>query len=132
MKATGINTADITSVIATIAPLISFMAISVALLALIDECSILACTASTTTIALSTTIPIASTKANSVIRFNEKPSNCIKKKVPTKETGTAIAGIIVERQSCRKMKTTKDTNKKASTNVLKTSCTEASKNRETS
>ena len=33
----------------------------------------------------------------------EKPSICMKKKVPIKETGTAIAGIKVERKSCKKI-----------------------------
>ena len=38
-------------------------------------------------------------------------------KVPTKETGTAIAGIRVERQSPKNRNTTKLTNKKASIKV---------------
>ncbi|MNQ69439.1 hypothetical protein D3C85_840420 [compost metagenome] len=61
--------------------------------------SILACTASTTTIASSTTIPMASTNANSVKRLTEKPNSCMKKKVPIIATGTAIAGIKVDLKS---------------------------------
>ena len=41
----------------------------------------------------------------------------MKKKVPISETGTAIAGINVERQSPKNMKTTRETNKNASTKV---------------
>ena len=35
----------------------------------------------------------------------EKPSISIKKNVPTNETGTAIAGIKVERKSCKNIYT---------------------------
>ena len=93
---------------------------------------IFTCTASTTTMALSTTIPIASTSANSVSILMEKPNICIKKKVPTSETGTAIAGINVERKSCRNKYTTINTSKKASNSVRSTTEIEASRNRETS
>ena len=40
---------------------------------------------------------------------------------PIKATGIAIAGISVERKSCKKMKTTKNTSMNASNNVFKTS-----------
>ena len=132
MNATGINTADITKVIAIMAPLISFIACCVASLASKCSSSILACTASTTTMALSTTIPMAKTRANSVIKLIEKPNNCIKKNVPIRDTGTAIAGINVERKSPKKINTISATNKKASTNVRNTSCIEASKKLDTS
>ena len=46
---------------------------------------------------------IASSKADSVSRLMENPKTLRKKKVPTSDTGTAISGISVERQSCRKM-----------------------------
>ncbi|MNY79298.1 hypothetical protein D3C86_2198690 [compost metagenome] len=49
--------------------------------------------------ASSTTIPMARTRANKVSRLIEKPNNCIKKNVPIIATGTAIAGIKVERKS---------------------------------
>ena len=99
------------------APLISDMAISVARSGSKFSSSIFACTASTTTIALSTTIPIANTRANNVIKFKLMPKNCMKKNVPIKDTGTAMAGIRVERQSPRNINTTKLTNKKASIKV---------------
>ena len=82
--------------------------------------------------ASSTTIPIASTRANNVIKLSVIPKNCIKKKVPIKETGTAIAGIKVDLQSPKNINTTKLTNKKASINVCITFSIEASKNLETS
>ena len=115
-----------------IAPPISFIASSVAAFGSRCSSSILACTASTTTIALSTTIPIANTKANSVIKLMEKPNNCIKKKVPIKEMGTAIAGIKVDLKSPKKTNTTNATNKKASIKVYKTPSMDAFRKLETS
>ncbi|MNN22035.1 hypothetical protein D3C81_1353780 [compost metagenome] len=120
INATGINTADITKVIDIIAPVISLMADIVAERGFSFFFSILAWTASTTTIASSTTIPMASTSANNVSRLIEKPNTCIKKNVPTIETGTAMAGISVERKSCKKINTTINTKIKASNKVLKT------------
>ena len=99
------------------APLISLIANIVAALGDKSNSSILACTASTTTIASSTTIPIANTKANKVIRFKVIPKNCINKKVPIKEIGTAIAGINVDLKSPKNINTTKATKIKASINV---------------
>ena len=61
--------------------------------------SIFECAASTTTIASSTTIPMASTSANRVSRLMVNPKSCIKKKVPMMATGTAIAGINVDLKS---------------------------------
>ena len=54
------------------------------------------------------------------------------KKAPIKETGTAKIGIKVERQSPRKINTTKATYKKASLSVSITLSIDASKNLETS
>ncbi|MNE09789.1 hypothetical protein D3C80_1024760 [compost metagenome] len=88
-----------TRVMEIMAPVISLMAEVVANLGGRLLCSILACTASTTTIASSTTIPIASTSANNVNRLMEKPKSCIKKNVPTIATGTAMAGISVDLKS---------------------------------
>ncbi|MNL52442.1 hypothetical protein D3C87_1756220 [compost metagenome] len=120
MKPTGRNTAAITNVMDTMAPVISCMASAVAILGGRCLCSILAWTASTTTIASSTTIPIANTNANNVRRLMEKPNNCIKKKVPKIATGTAIAGISVDLKSWRKINTTMNTSIKAS---IKVCCT---------
>ena len=132
MKPTGINTADITSVIAIIAPPISPIAFFVAFNGGSFSLCIFTWTASTTTIALSTTIPIASTKANKVSILIEKPSICIKKNVPINDTGTAIAGISVDRKSCKKRYTTTNTKINASSKVLSTTDMEASKKRDTS
>ena len=82
--------------------------------------------------ALSTTIPMARTSANKVIRFKENPKNCINKNVPIKETGTVNAGIRVDLQSCKKINTTKDTNKKASNKVFNTTLIDAFKKLDTS
>ncbi|MNR31400.1 hypothetical protein D3C85_1489090 [compost metagenome] len=49
--------------------------------------------------ALSTTIPIDSTRAKRVSRLIEKPIIDIKVKDPIRATGTAKTGINVERQS---------------------------------
>ena len=62
----------------------------------------------------------------------ENPNACMKKKVPTSDTGTAIAGISVERKSWRKMNTTRNTSRNASMRVRSTDDMEASRNRETS
>ena len=64
---------------------------------------------SITTMASSTTSPVASVMPKSVSVLMEKPNNFTKAKVPISETGMAMAGIIVVRQSCRKMKITRMT-----------------------
>ena len=114
------------------APVISFIAFSVAFFGPMPSSVIFACTASTTTIALSTTIPMAITRANKVIRLSEKPMVCMKKKVPINETGTAKTGMMVSLPFCKKMNTTKATRRNASSNVLITSLMEASKKADTS
>ena len=111
-----------------IAPVISLIAEIVASFPDLAPSSSLACTASTTTIASSTTIPIARIIANKVNILIENPNICRKKNVPTIATGTAIAGIKVERKSCKKMYTTINTNIKASSKVVSTLSIEASRN----
>ena len=76
-------------------------------------------------VASSTTIAIASTSAESVRRFSEKPKICRKKNVPTSDTGTAMAGMSVLRKSCRKIYTTMKTRRKASRSVWMTCQIEA-------
>ncbi len=66
-------------------------------------------TFSTTTIASSTTMPIASTRPNSDNAFSEKPNKCITASVPTSDTGTAASGITDARQVCRNSSTTSTT-----------------------
>ncbi len=132
MKATGTNTAAMTNEIATIAPLISFMASVVASKG--DRCfsSIFTCTASMTTMASSTTIPMAMTKAKRDIKLSVMPKAFMTAKVPIKETGTARIGIMAERQSPKNMNTTNATKMKASNNVWATLSIDAFKNREMS
>ena len=111
------------------APDISFMAFRVAFFALFSPSSNLACTASTTTMASSTTIPIARTNANNVNKLIEYPKTFRKKNVPIIDTGTAIAGIKVERKSCKKRNTTKNTSTNASKSVVITFSIDAFKNK---
>ena len=61
------------------------------------------CTASTTTMALSTTVPITSTSANRVIILRLKPATERNAKVPISDTMIASAGISVERKLCKKI-----------------------------
>ena len=78
-------------------------------------------TSSTTTIASSTTMPIASTSASSETVLAEKPSASITANVPISDTGTAISGISVARKLPRNRKTTITTRMKASIRVWTTS-----------
>ena len=122
MKATGTKTDRSTSVIATMAPVISPMAAQAASAGVMPGfASIFASTASTTTMASSTTIPMARTRARSETVLSEKPIASITAKVPTSATGTAISGMIVARSEPRKMKTTMTTSTKASISVCSTS-----------
>ena len=84
-------------------------------------CSMWCSTDSTTTIASSTTIPIASTRPNSVRLFMLKPIAAMTAKVPMIATGTAIRGITADRQFCKNSRTTMATRITASRSVLKTS-----------
>ena len=132
IKATGMNTDAITSEMAMIAPLISFMAFSVASTgeSLLREISTF--TASITTIASSTTIPIAMTKAKSEIMLSVMLNTSIAMKLPNNEIGMAKIGMTAARQSPRKMNTTMPTKTKASISVWITFSILASRNRLTS
>ena len=125
MKLTGINTDIITNVIETIAPPSSLIASIDACFADLYPWSNLAWTPSTTTIASSTTIAMASTIAQSVNKLILNPISDNRKNVPIKATGIAIAGIKVERKSCKNTYTTINTRIKASSKVLRTSWIEA-------
>ena len=125
MKLTGINTDIITNVIETIAPPNSLIASMEALRDDLYPWSSFAWTPSTTTIASSTTIAMASTIAHRVNKFKLNPIRYKAKNVPMRATGIAIAGINVERKSCKNMYTTKNTRINASTKVLITSSIEA-------
>ena len=82
--------------------------------------------------ASSTTIAIASSRADSVSRLMENPKIQRKRKVPTKATGTAIIGISVERKSCKKIYTTMNTSTRVMIKVKITSSIDANKNSVTS
>ena len=82
-------------------------------------------TASTTTMASSTTRPMASTMPMRQMVFNVKPRRGNSAKVAMMETGTAMAGISVARQPCRKTNTTRTTSRRASTSVCSISSMEA-------
>ena len=120
-KLTGTNTAQSTSDIATRAPPIPLIAFLVASFGGRCSCSIMRSTFSTTTIASSTTIPIASTSPSSVMVFRENPKISMTPNVPTREIGTAIAGTSVALQLCSERNTTRITSNRASNSVLYTS-----------
>ena len=78
-----------------------------------------------TTIASSTTSPIARTIAKSVRVLMVNPRSRKEAKVPKSDTGTAIIGMSVDLQFCRKMYTISATMRSASTKVCMTSLMEA-------
>ena len=119
IKAVGTNTATKTKAVAIIGPTTSLIAFRVASLADSPK-PIWRSTFSTTTIASSTTIPIAKTKPNNDKVFKDRPMADITAKVPIKDTGTANKGMIVARQFCKKITTTNTTNNKASNKVTTT------------
>ena len=69
---------------------------------------------SSTTMASSTTKPIANTKANIVSVFTVKPNMAIKAKVPIKHTGIVTSGMIDARKVRKNKKITKATKMAAS------------------
>src|SRR5690606_6771940 len=83
-------------------------------------------TFSTTTIASSTTIPIANTMPNNDRLLSENPIACMTANVPISDTGIATSGISVARHVCRKMNTTNTTRTAASNSVWYTAEIEAS------
>ena len=87
--------------------------------------SIFNATASTTTIASSTTMPIASTSPSSVSVLMEKPIASITPKVPMIDTGMVIIGISVVRMLCRNTKMITSTRTAASQKVWTTSAIDA-------
>jgi hypothetical protein len=101
-KPTGTNTASSTSDVATTAPVISFIAAAArssgsrSLSPWMNRAMF-----SITTIASSTTRPVASVRPKSVSVLIENPSAFTSPNVPMSETGIVIAGISVVRQSCK-------------------------------
>src|SRR6187551_130119 len=76
---------------------------------------------SITTIASSTTSPVASVMPNRVSVLIEKPNSLTNANVPMSETGIVMAGISVVRQFCRNRNITRMTSPSASTSVVITS-----------
>jgi hypothetical protein len=124
-KATGTNTAKRIRAMPTTGPETSFMAWTVASFGVIP-CSMWCITASTTTIASSTTMPMASTSPNIERVLTEKPRSGKKMNVPMSDTGTVSSGMIVARRFCRKTKTTRVTSNTASMKVWTMDSIEAS------
>ena len=85
-------------------------------------------TFSTTTMASSTTMPMAKTRPNSVSALMEKPNMYITAKVPMIDTGTASSGMIEARQVWRNTTTTRTTSATASRSVCTTASMEARTN----
>ncbi len=123
-KALGSSTELRTRVMARIGPVISFMALIVASRTgrpFSSQRSMF----SSTTIASSTTMPMASTSPNSVSVLSVKPSSFITTKVPTSDTDMSITGKSRAFQSCRKSRMTRATKTTDSRSVSKTSLTDS-------
>ncbi len=117
----GRNTAVSTRPMPTRAPVISSIDLRVASLGLSPSSRMIRSTFSTTTMASSTSRPMARTMPNMVRVLMVKPAACSTAKAPSSTTGTAMVGIRVARQSCRKTNITTTTSRMASTRVLMTS-----------
>ena len=115
-KQQGINTALRTRVMARTGPVIS----SIALIVAVRGSSPVAMSRSMfsrTTMASSTTMPMARTRPNSVRLLSVNPRSVMTAKVPMSETGTSIIGRIMARQSWRNTNTTMATRMTASRSV---------------
>ncbi len=84
---------------------------------------------SITTIASSTTRPVASVMPNSVSELIENPKILMNANVPISDTGIVTAGMMVARQSSRKKKITTMTIRIASSSVVTTSLHRIAHNR---
>ena len=104
-NAAGRKTATRASVIPMIGPVNSCIALIVAFLGVIPR-SMWYEAPSTTTIASSTTMPMARMRAKSVIRLTVNPSAAIAMKAPMMVTGTVVAGTSIARKFWRKRSTT--------------------------
>ena len=122
-KTIGKNTATNTTVVAITAKNISFDPLNPACNGDIP-CSIFVNIFSMTTIASSTTKPMASTTASKVKMLMVNPATYIIKKEAINDTGIARTGINVVRQLRKKRKMIKTTKRKASKIVSSTSLIE--------
>ncbi|CAM4248350.1 hypothetical protein COSO111634_35830 [Corallococcus soli] len=124
-KDTGTNTAESTSAVATTTPDTCCMPREVASRASTLSCSITRSTFSMTTMASSTTRPVASVRPKSVSVLSEKPNALTNMNVPSSDTGSVVTATSTLRQPCRKMKMTRTTRRMASPRALSTSSMEA-------
>ncbi|MNT26642.1 hypothetical protein D3C72_1622330 [compost metagenome] len=108
----------------TMAPVIWPMALRVAWRGESPSSLMIRSTFSTTTMASSTRIPMASTMPNIVSTLMEKPKASIAPNVPSSATGTTRVGISVARKFCRNRYITRNTSTTASSSVLTTSSIE--------
>jgi hypothetical protein len=120
-NATGTNTAINTRAVAITAPSTSFIASEAALRADTLYSWMWRSTFSMTTIASSTTMPVARMSPKSVSVLMEKSISLMNPKAPMSDTGIVIAGISVLRQVWRNTKITNTTRTMASASVLITS-----------
>ena len=118
------NTAARTTVIAITAPVIWPMALRVASLGGSFSSVMIRSTFSITTIASSTTMPIARTIANRVSWLMVKPMIDMPRNVPSNATGITRVGMMVARMFCRKISITRNTSTSASPRVFTTSSIE--------
>ena len=123
MKTDGTNTAHNTSAIAISAEPTSSMLLRAASRGG-RPAAMLRSTFSTTTMASSTTMPIARTSPNNDKLLSVKPNAAMKKKLPTSETGMATSGMIAARQVCKNTITTSTTSTMASPMVSITASTD--------
>ena len=123
MNTDGTNTAHSTSAMAISAEPTSSMLFRAASRGA-RPVAMLRSTFSTTTMASSTTMPIANTSPNSDRLFSVKPNAAMKKNVPISDTGMATSGIIAARQVCRNRITTSTTSTMASPIVSITASTD--------
>ncbi len=128
INAVGINTAMSTNATPITGPCNSYMAFSAAWRGVCLPWSRMRAQFSTTIIASSTTIAMASTKPNSVSVLMVNPSNFITANVAMSDTGIVIIGMITARQFCRNSNITIITMIVVSSSVRSTSAIEASTN----
>ena len=127
IKVVGTNTASNTRTVPTIGPVISPIALTTASFGSVySPVSSNRVAFSTTTIASSTTIAIASINPKSVNVLIENPIAAITANVPIRETGMVMNGIITARKFCKNKKITSTTKAVVSKKVTKTSSIEAS------
>ena len=115
-KQQGMNTELSTKVMARTGPVISSIALRVAVRAS-RPVAISRSMFSSTTMASSTTMPMASTRPNNVRLLSVNPIAAMIANVPIKETGTSIIGRIIAFQSWRNTRTTIATRRTASRKV---------------